>query len=108
MKPYKIFPPCPPCPPWWSGLFVLLLAATTLVAGQTPASPIKLGFLTPLSGAYAQNGRDILNGLVLYLDEIGYRAAGRPIGRAMDISAAEKRSSSTRAPGRLSARPRSM
>ena len=56
-----------------------LLLAGTFVAGQTPASPIKLGFLAPLSGAYAQNGRDILNGLLLYLDEIGYRAAGRPI-----------------------------
>jgi len=56
-----------------------LLLAGTFVAGQTPASPIKLGFLVPLSGAYAQNGRDILNGLLLYLDEIGYRAAGRPI-----------------------------
>src|SRR4029453_16170766 len=37
------------------------------------------GFIGPLSGAYAQNGRDILNGFLLYLDEIGYRAGGRKI-----------------------------
>ena len=32
-----------------------------------------------MSGPYAQNGRDILNGFLLYLEEIGYRAAGRDI-----------------------------
>ena len=35
--------------------------------------------MAPLSGAYAQNGRDILNGFLLYLDEIGYTAAGRKL-----------------------------
>ena len=42
-------------------------------------APIKVGFLGPLSGPYVQNGRDILNGFLLALDEIGYRAGGRPI-----------------------------
>jgi branched-chain amino acid transport system substrate-binding protein len=41
--------------------------------------PIKVGFLVPLSGPYVQNGRDILNGFLLFLDEIGYQAAGRRI-----------------------------
>jgi branched-chain amino acid transport system substrate-binding protein len=41
--------------------------------------PIRVGFLSPLSGPYAQNGRDILNGFLLYLEEIGYRAGGREI-----------------------------
>ena len=35
--------------------------------------------MAPLSGAYAQNGRDILNGMLLYLEQIGYQAAGRKI-----------------------------
>ena len=35
--------------------------------------------MVPLSGGSAQNGRDILNGFLLYLDEIGYRAGGRQI-----------------------------
>ena len=48
------------------------------VHGQS-ADPIRVGFLGPLSGAYAQNGRDILNGFLLYLDEIAYRAGGRKI-----------------------------
>jgi branched-chain amino acid transport system substrate-binding protein len=57
---------------------VLVLAVGTLAARQ-PAGPIRLGFLVPLSGPSAQSGRDILNGLLLYLEEIGYRAAGREI-----------------------------
>ena len=47
---------------------------------QPPSrDPIKIGFLAPLSGPYVQNGRDILNGFLLALDEIGYRAGGRRV-----------------------------
>ena len=59
-------------------LVALVLAAGVLSARQA-ADPIRLGFLVPLSGPSAQSGRDILNGLLLYLEEIGYRAAGREI-----------------------------
>ena len=55
-----------------------LLAGQT--APQSPApDPSACGFVAPLSGAYAQNGRDILNGLRLYLEQIGSQAAGRKI-----------------------------
>ena len=57
----------------------LLLATGVLLTGQTPTGPIKIGFLVPVSGPYAQTGRDILNGFLLLLDEIGYRAGGREI-----------------------------
>src|SRR5258705_1805276 len=65
-------------------LIVLLVALGTLGAhpgAVQPAAvgPIRVGFIAPLSGPYVQNGRDILNGFLLYLDQIGYRAAGRPI-----------------------------
>jgi branched-chain amino acid transport system substrate-binding protein len=61
-----------------------VLAAAGLLAGQTlsqppDAAPIRVGFIAPLSGAYAQNGRDILNGMRLYLEQIGSQAAGRKI-----------------------------
>ena len=49
-----------------------------LAASGAADGPIKIGFMAPLSGPYAQNGRDILNGFLLYLDEIGYRAARTP------------------------------
>src|SRR3977135_1263053 len=65
-------------------LIVLLVAVATLVAhpgAVQPAAvgPIRVGFIAPLSGPYVQNGRDILNGFLLYLYQIGYRASGRPI-----------------------------
>lgn len=48
-------------------------------AGGGPAGPIRIGFVVPLSGAFAQSGRDVLNGFLLYLDEIEYTIAGRPL-----------------------------
>ena len=61
-------------------LALVSLAVVLLTAGTRSADgPIKVGFLAPLSGPYAQNGRDILNGFLLYLDEIRYRAGGREI-----------------------------
>jgi len=41
--------------------------------------PIKIGFIAPLSGGMAANGKDMLTGMELYLDEIGYQVAGRKI-----------------------------
>jgi branched-chain amino acid transport system substrate-binding protein len=61
-----------------------VLVVAGLLAAQAPSQgpsdrPIRIGFVGPLSGAYAQNGRDILNGMLLYLDQIGSQAAGRKI-----------------------------
>jgi branched-chain amino acid transport system substrate-binding protein len=80
-KSCRFSPPCPPCPSWWSVVVVVFaLLAVGVVFGQSSASvPIKVGFIAPLSGPYVQNGRDILNGFLLYLEEIGYRAGGRQI-----------------------------
>jgi branched-chain amino acid transport system substrate-binding protein len=41
--------------------------------------PIKIGWISPLSGGMAANGKDMLTGIELYLEEIGYQAAGRKI-----------------------------
>jgi branched-chain amino acid transport system substrate-binding protein len=64
-------------------ILVLLLAAISVVGGQpvtgTMEGPIRIGFIAPLSGPNAQTGRDILNGFLLYLQEIGSRVAGRQI-----------------------------
>src|SRR6266849_694334 len=68
------------CARWRSVFVVVLLAASgTLIVAQPPAPPIRIGFIAPLSGPNAQNGRDILNGFLLYLEEIGYSAGGRRI-----------------------------
>lgn len=66
-----------------SGRLLLVVAMVLLLApagaGRQAQGPIRVGFLAPLSGPYAQNGRDILNGFLLYLEEIGFTAAGRRI-----------------------------
>lgn len=56
-----------------------LVAAAGLLRAQGADGPIRIGFIVPLSGPYAQNGRDILNGFLLCLEEAGYRAGGREI-----------------------------
>jgi ABC-type branched-subunit amino acid transport system substrate-binding protein len=60
-------------PPWWIVVSVLVVAASTVAGGQAvtrpvPDGPIRIGFIAPLSGPNAQNGRDILNGFLLYPD----------------------------------------
>jgi branched-chain amino acid transport system substrate-binding protein len=57
-------------------LLPLALASSRLHAQQPP---IKIGFTTDLTGTAAQAAKDMVNGLTLYLDEIGYRMAGRKI-----------------------------
>jgi branched-chain amino acid transport system substrate-binding protein len=66
--------------PIWIFVLLALVCAAKIIAAQNDTSaPIKIGFMVPLSGGNAQNGRDILNGFLMYLDEIGYRAGGRRI-----------------------------
>jgi len=58
-------------------LIVAALGAPAPVAAQ--GGPIKIGLLSPLSGAASAIGKDMLNGTELYLDEIGRQVAGRKI-----------------------------
>jgi branched-chain amino acid transport system substrate-binding protein len=55
---------------------LLLLAAVTPTAA---AEPIRIGFLAPLSGLFAQAGKDMLEGMQLGLEEAGLQVAGRKI-----------------------------
>ncbi len=62
-----------------------LVIAVSLFMVSPPASfaqgkgPIKIGFISPLSGGMAANGKDMLTGIELYLQEIGNQVAGRKI-----------------------------
>src|SRR5437879_1321682 len=59
------------------GVLSLLVAA-----GSAPAAaqaPIKIGFLSPLSGAIAQAGKDMYSGCELYWNEHGMQIAGRKL-----------------------------
>ncbi|HKQ65235.1 MAG TPA: ABC transporter substrate-binding protein, partial [Methylomirabilota bacterium] len=60
------------------GLIVgLSIAAGAGVAAA--ADTIKVGFMAPLSGIFAQAGKDMLEGLKLAFEQIGYQTAGRKI-----------------------------
>lgn len=66
-------------------LLIVVAAVLVLVAavGPGPAwaqkGPIKIGFLAPMTGGAAQVGKDMVNGLTMYLDEIGHQIAGRKV-----------------------------
>jgi branched-chain amino acid transport system substrate-binding protein len=64
----------------------IALAALALMLGTlvTPAAggaaeTIKVGFMAPLSGIFAQAGKDMLEGIKLAFEQIGYQSAGRKI-----------------------------
>jgi branched-chain amino acid transport system substrate-binding protein len=57
----------------------LISSLITPRAFAKEAGSIKIGTLTPVSGVYAQLGKDILNGYELYAEKIGYTMAGRKI-----------------------------
>lgn len=63
--------------------FALVLAAlvSTLTAASWAADkgPIKIGWLSPQTGQWAEVGKDMDNGFNLYMEEIGYKAGGRTI-----------------------------
>src|SRR3972149_5180292 len=56
--------------------FIMVSPSALLAQGK---GPIKIGFISPLSGGMAANGKDMLTGIELYREEIGYQAAGRKI-----------------------------
>jgi len=62
---------------------LLIVAAVIGLVGLTPAEaqkgPIKIGFLAPMTGGAAQIGKDMVNGLTLWLDENGHQIAGRKV-----------------------------
>jgi len=51
--------------------------ASVVVTGEAAAQgPIKIGFLSPLSGAIAAAGKDMYSGCELYWQETGWQMAG--------------------------------
>jgi branched-chain amino acid transport system substrate-binding protein len=63
-------------------LATLVIAAIALVAVTTARGqkgPVKLGLLVPQTGPLAANGKDMINGLQLFLEEHQARLAGREI-----------------------------
>jgi branched-chain amino acid transport system substrate-binding protein len=63
-----------------ASLMLLLAVAGILVAGDADAQgPIKIGFISPLTGAIAAAGKDMYTGCELYWQESGWQMAGRKV-----------------------------
>jgi branched-chain amino acid transport system substrate-binding protein len=62
-------------------IVMAVLVAPLLTPAPLPAQsgPFKIGMLAPLTGPFAQTGKDMVNGAELYLDEIGRQIGGRKI-----------------------------
>jgi branched-chain amino acid transport system substrate-binding protein len=60
-------------------LALLATLATALLPAAAQKGPIRIGYLSPLSGGAAQIGLDAVNGFKMYLDEIGNQIAGRKV-----------------------------
>ena len=63
---------------------LILIVITVFLANVSPTwaqkkGAIKIGFLVPVSGAFAQVGKDMLDGFQLCLEEVGYQVSGRKI-----------------------------
>src|SRR3954468_9122703 len=54
------------------GLIALVLAAAAELPAQA-TGPIKIGFVSPLSGAIAAAGKDMYSGCELYWQETGFQ-----------------------------------
>ncbi|HXZ34563.1 MAG TPA: ABC transporter substrate-binding protein, partial [Thermodesulfobacteriota bacterium] len=63
----------------WMVAAVSLVLLNPSVSPAQGKGPIKIGYISPLSGGMAANGKDMLAGIQLYLEEIGSQAAGRKI-----------------------------
>ena len=63
-------------------LIVSLLAVVALFIGRpgwAQKAPIKIGFLTQMTGGGAAVGKDMSNGFMMYLEEIGQQMGGRKV-----------------------------
>lgn len=62
------------------GLTALVLLQGWVGAPAVEAQgPIRIGFLTPMTGVYAALGENMRDGFLLYWSQVGNKAAGRPV-----------------------------
>ncbi len=62
-----------------AGVFVALALVSLANHPAGAAETIRVGYLGPLTGIFAQAGKDMIDGLKLSLEQINYQAGGRKI-----------------------------
>ena len=74
------------------------VAALLILAGVAHAQePIRIGMLSPLTGAFAQVGKDMVVGMEVYLDEIGGQVAGRKVELIVEDDQGDPKTALTKA-----------
>src|SRR5574341_2585475 len=56
-----------------------LLAALPAAAQGAERGPIRIGFFGPITGTFAQTGKDMVDGFNLFWEEVGGQVAGRKV-----------------------------
>ncbi len=64
---------------WTLLIFSVCLITLGTVAGAAEKGPIKIGFIAPMTGNWAQAGADMIAGAKMFLEEINYTVSGRKI-----------------------------
>jgi urea transport system substrate-binding protein len=72
-----------------TGAGVVTLASPALISSASAASPIRVGVISPLTGAWTVYGKAHLSGFQLAVDEIN--AAGGVLGRQIEIVIADSK-----------------
>jgi len=62
-----------------AALFLPFFLALALARPAAAAESLRVGYLGPLTGIFAQAGKDMLDGIKMAFDELGYQTAGRKI-----------------------------
>jgi branched-chain amino acid transport system substrate-binding protein len=62
-----------------AAVLVALASATLVAMAPAQQGPIRIGFVTDLTGPAAQAAKDMVNGITLYLDEIRSQMADRKV-----------------------------
>jgi branched-chain amino acid transport system substrate-binding protein len=74
-----------------------LLAGAGLASSARAAEEIRIGFIAPMTGPFAQVGKDMLDGLNMYLEEVRGEFAGAKIKVIVEDSQAKPDTAVTRA-----------
>ena len=56
-----------------------VLAAALNIPSNARAEDLRIGFITPMTGIFAQVGKDMVNGFQMYLDEHGGKLGGMTV-----------------------------
>ncbi len=77
-------------------LGVFMVGSLCTVSFSADKGPIKVGWLAPMTGPWAEVGKDMTNGFTMYMEEIGYKAAGRKLEIIMEDSRANPETAVTK------------